>query len=1258
MPLSIVSSNVLLSYAPADAEWAESWLLPRLEREGLDVFVVNRDLVAGGARLEQLAEQVVKTQHTLLVLSPDWVASQWETFTGLISHSTDPLGRQRKTIPLLRQSCHPPRSIARLVMADFTSTQQDEWEQQFARLLAVLQGQQYRTALGPPLGALLGIESPTNFNFSRNRHFVGHEQDLAELHELLDETIPLGIHTLRPDIHADSHLAGLTGLGGIGKTQLAVEYVYRYRQAYPGGIFWINAANGLEQGLASVGRIINPAGLEKDSISLIKNVADFLQSNPDTLLVLDNLNDPALLNQPVMGILTLLSLPCRVLFTTRRRDLHGLRAISVDVLREADGLKLLLRSRREILDRSHPEYSVAAKICAALGGLPLALEMAASYLEQETDVTLDGYLKRLGKYGALNTVDSLENAAQWSPTWHDPVEVTLRWQWEALTNGDARILLQTVALMPESEDIPVARLSLLSGLKETIGEGFPAPLARALRHLNNYSLLESLENGKRARAHPLVREFVRDQMSDLDAFALQCSTNMAAALEDMIRVHNEILERGVDALLADLRVGLNLKPDNSILGELKRVLDKEAHNLRMPFWRDFPGYILQQVHNRAVNLGNAHLREKSAQILKSRNDIWIAERYPRTHESNTVVRTLTGHTQDVKKVAVTPDGALAATASYDKTVRVWDLKSGATLHVLRGHTGRLGGVGITADGHTVVSSSGDTDNTIRLWSLPGEQIINIFNHQRVASDVTITPDGRRVVSAGYDGTFYAWDLVTQKTFRMETGCAGWVTAVVVSPDGRLAAASITYTYSGSSKVFVWNIETGELRYPLETLKLGYHGPVGSLSVTPSGRLIASIEVGDNIKIVDLDSGNIVNETSVITPTTLANFLPTPDGKKAIFNEGLSLTHELFLMDLESRQVKSTFRGHSSHIWHVAIPMCGTIAVSASADNTLRVWDLNATTEDKPGLEETKHEMMVSSVAIASNALVVASASHDATVKIWRSDSGDLIKTFRGHGDLVNCVDITADGKLAISGSDDYNLITWDVDSRKKLYTLAGHSYGTYWQPITGSILDTIYGGVHGVAIMPDGKRAVSAAWDGTLRVWDLLTGESIHVLKGDPGGMNAVAVTSDSKLAVTSSLTGSTLTVWNLNSYQKIHTLTGHTRMVYDVATTHKGHFAISASSDCTLRYWDLDTGRALTICHGHTEQIQGVAISADDRYAVSASDDCTLRVWDINNGQCLQVVACEAPYTCCAIDLAKSLIVAGDSLGMLHFFDVQINKL
>ncbi|MFM6136201.1 MAG: WD40 repeat domain-containing protein, partial [Sphaerospermopsis kisseleviana] len=192
--------------------------------------------------------------------------------------------------------------------------------------------------------------------------------------------------------------------------------------------------------------------------------------------------------------------------------------------------------------------------------------------------------------------------------------------------------------------------------------------------------------------------------------------------------------------------------------------------------------------------------------------------------------------------------------------------------------------------------------------------------------------------------------------------------------------------------------------------------------------------------------------------------------------------------------------------------------------------------------------------------------------------GSLLRTLTGHNGSVNAVGITPDGKKAISASDDRTMKVWDLHTGKELSTLTGHN---------SSVLS--------VAITPNGKKAVSASHDETLKVWDLETGKELSTLTGHKNWVEAVAITPDGKKAVSASH-DLTLKVWDLQTGKELSTLTGHNFSINAVAIAPDGKKAVSASPDQTLKVWDLQTGKELSTLTGHNDYVRAVAITPDGK--------------------------------------------------------------
>ena len=388
---------------------------------------------------------------------------------------------------------------------------------------------------------------------------------------------------------------------------------------------------------------------------------------------------------------------------------------------------------------------------------------------------------------------------------------------------------------------------------------------------------------------------------------------------------------------------------------------------------------------------------------------------------------------------------------------------------------------------------------------------------------------------------------------------------------------------------------------LKTL-VGHTGGISSVSVTPDGKQAISGS-GDTIHFIGLSDW--------IT--------------RARFSESGDTT--LRVWDLTSGQCLKTLEGHTDGISSVSVTPDGKQAISASKDKTLRVWDL---TSGRCVNTLEGHSDKVFSVSVTPDGKQAVSASWDGTLRVWNLTSGRCVRCINipiERKFRVNNVSVTPDGKQAVSVSCYNTLRVWDLTSGQCVNTLEGH-----YNPVSINIkrlhsaelevmrlLSDIW--FPSVSVTPDGKQAVSASWDDTLRVWNLTSGQCVNTLEGHSDKVFSVSVTPDGKQAISAS-GDKTLRVWDLTSGQCVNTLEGHNDGVFSVSVTPDGKQAISASSDKTLRVWDLTSGRCVnTHLEEQSFEVSSVSVTPDGKQAVSASWDDTLRVWDLTSGQCVNTL-------------------------------------
>jgi len=213
-------------------------------------------------------------------------------------------------------------------------------------------------------------------------------------------------------------------------------------------------------------------------------------------------------------------------------------------------------------------------------------------------------------------------------------------------------------------------------------------------------------------------------------------------------------------------------------------------------------------------------------------------------------RSMGGHSEAVQAVVLSSDGQFALSASWDKTMRLWDLNTGATARTFQGHTKDVFSVAFSGDNRQIVS--GSRDKTIKLWNTLAECKYTIVDdmHTDWVSCVGFSPSAKMplIVSAGWDKLVKVWNLSNCKLRTNLVGHTGVVYSTSISPDGSLCASG-----GKDGTAMLWDVNDGKHLYSLDA-----GGTINALTFSPKNYwLVAATDT--SIKVWDLENKNVLDE---------------------------------------------------------------------------------------------------------------------------------------------------------------------------------------------------------------------------------------------------------------------------------------------------------------------------------------------------------------------------------------------------------------
>ena len=655
--------------------------------------------------------------------------------------------------------------------------------------------------------------------------------------------------------------------------------------------------------------------------------------------------------------------------------------------------------------------------------------------------------------------------------------------------------------------------------------------------------------------------------------------DLADTLSDCAFMQAKTSAKGIQPLLEDYWQALKLLPPPTELGETYGRSGLELIYGCLRFVAHILGTDPAQLPGQLI----ARLREDDHPLVRRLLEGAVHQKtfpwlHPQKHNfrrpGGPLLRTLTGHTDKVNAIAITPDGQLGISASADGILKIWDLEKEVERHVLQVDQGQI-------------------------------------------SSLVMMPDGVTILAGDTKGCLHEWNLISGALVRTIPSEQGWwIRGLAITPDGRLALTS-----AGESAMAVWDLEQGKVVKIYSALGTN----ATNIAITPDGRRAIAGGVYDYISVIDLENQRLVKELIQGRDSWVSAIAISADGSLALSGDWEG---RIKAWDTEQLEPRGELLGHGFwKIRAVAISRDGTKAVSAGEDGYMNVWDISSVRPWERSLifkyiELSNHR--VTAIALTPDGNRAITSGEDHTLKVWdlsSESSPRLSPPAREQYGYDKRPELTLPFRLQTAdllsrSMFDVRETRYQVDKNgDEMEDLYGYSIPSHhritWHADPPWEVDLEQGSYIQAVLSVSGDRAVFIANDGkNLKVWDLHPAPSLRQdLSLDAKDLAWLGLSADLRRAALHWKAGR-LDLWDLETGSELLTLSD--LLTGPPAISPNGRWVVAALPDLSLCLWDMFTGQKRLRLEGHRAGILSWLWAENSQRLITISQDRTLKIWEI----------------------------------------------